>query len=250
MRLHILSDLHLEFDAFELPAVEAEVTIIAGDLGTGLLGVRWLRQNIPERPVLYVLGNHEFYDHSIPRLTERIRNITRGTNVTLLENDSIRLGDITFLGATLWTDLELDGDRDRAEAVAFNWMADYNAIRFSEGMRRLRPSDLLAMHHESRAWLEKTAVSIKTPKVIITHHAPHPKSISPKHLNSPLNPAFVSDLTPLIHSTNAKLWIHGHTHTNCDYTIGQTRIINNPRGYELENIHFRPALVIELNATD
>ena len=37
MRLHILSDLHLEFEPFTPPAVEADVVILAGDVGTGAM---------------------------------------------------------------------------------------------------------------------------------------------------------------------------------------------------------------------
>src|SRR5689334_3105936 len=135
MRLHVISDLHLEFGPLALPPVEADVSILAGDINLGISGLRWILKNIPNRPVLYVVGNHEYYGTAIPRLAERLRKLVRHTNVTLLENDSIRIGDITFLGACLWTDLELYGDRETAEATAFNWMSDYRVTKFSPGRR-------------------------------------------------------------------------------------------------------------------
>ena len=61
MRLHILSDLHLEFEPFTPPAVEAEAVILAGDVSTGRNGLKWALKTFPHRPVIYVIGNHEFY---------------------------------------------------------------------------------------------------------------------------------------------------------------------------------------------
>ena len=44
-----------------------------------------------------------------------------------------------------------------------------------------------------------------------------------------------------------RLWIHGHIHDSHDYTIGNTRVIANPRGYIDElNPNFDPELVIEV----
>ena len=28
-----------------------------------------------------------------------------------------------------------------------------------------------------------------------------------------------------------KLWMHGHTHEDFDYVLGETRVVCNPRGY-------------------
>ena len=69
MKIHILSDLHLEFQDMPIPDVNADITIIAGDIHLGMKGLRWLRQI--KRPVIYILGNHEFYGadsiRSLPR---------------------------------------------------------------------------------------------------------------------------------------------------------------------------------------
>ena len=43
---------------------------------------------------------------------------------------------------------------------------------------------------------------------------------------------FSSDLSEFIlNHPQIKLWTHGHTHDEFDYTIGSTRIVCNPRGY-------------------
>ena len=247
MRLHILSDLHVEFGRLRKPNVQADVSIIAGDVGPGDLGIRWIQENIPDRPVIYVLGNHEFYGHWLPDLTGRLKQLTRGTNIKLLENDAIEIGGVSFLGATLWPDFALDGDARLGGMAAMNSMADFSEINCINGKRSLVPEFLLDLHYRSRKWLEDCARPIKGAKVIVTHHAPHPKSISPQYVGSRMNPAFVSDLTELIHTVGAKLWVHGHIHSSSDYHIGETRVINNPRGYVDENAAgFKPDLIVEI----
>ena len=68
--------------------------------------------------------------------------------------------------------------------------------------------------------------------VVISHHAPSPRSIAPQYEGNKLNPAFISDLETMIANNSIALWIHGHTHTAFDYRIGGTRVVCNPRGYQ------------------
>jgi Icc-related predicted phosphoesterase len=84
------------------------------------------------------------------------------------------------------------------------------------------------------------------PTVVVTHHAPHPQSLHPQHQDDLLSAAYVSDLGELIERGRPELWVHGHVHANCDYTVGSTRIVCNPHGYVRENSNFDPALVIEV----
>ena len=65
MKLHILNDLHIEFEDFEPPATDADVVVLAGDIGVGMEGLRWAEDRFPDKPVIYVPGNHEFYHHDI-----------------------------------------------------------------------------------------------------------------------------------------------------------------------------------------
>lgn len=88
MRLRILSDLHREFGAFELPDVAADLVVLAGDIDRGVRGVVWARQRFPDTPVLYVAGNHEHYDERLGRLHEKLRDAAAGSNVIILENEN------------------------------------------------------------------------------------------------------------------------------------------------------------------
>src|SRR5581483_10369997 len=96
-----------------------------------------------------------------------------------------------------------------------------------------------------RAWLERKLYEpFGGRTVVITHFAPHPKSIAPAYTGHPANPGFVLDLSPLM--GRAALWIHGHTHTAFDYEVKGTRVVCNPRGYPGEPTGFRADLTLDL----
>ena len=92
MRIRVLSDLHREFGPIKLPDVAADVVVLAGDIDRGARGVTWARIRFPDTPVLYVAGNHEFYDERIGRLHEKLREAAAGSNVHILENETLELG--------------------------------------------------------------------------------------------------------------------------------------------------------------
>jgi predicted phosphodiesterase len=248
MRLHILSDLHLEFEPFTPPAVEADAVVLAGDIHTGRNGLRWAVETFPDRPVIYVLGNHEFYGQTLQKLIEELRGMARGTNIHLLENDSLCIGDVVFLGATLWTDFALNGNPVVAEIVAQTTMNDYGRIQTPPHYSRLRPSDTRRLHIQSRQWLEEQLVGLKGRKVVVvTHHAPSRESVPPAFEGDSLNPAFASNLSRCVIESEARLWVHGHIHSCSDYTLGKTRVLANPRGYPSESHPgFDPGLIVEV----
>ena len=76
--------------------------------------------------------------------------------------------------------------------------------------------------------------------MVITHHAPSPKSIHPRFADSLLNACFVSDAERLIDGSRARLWIHGHTHDSFDYCLNGTRVVCNPRGYARNGVNENP----------
>jgi predicted phosphodiesterase len=79
MRLYVLSDLHMEFAPFEPPATDADAVILAGDISTGLNGLKWAQTTFPNRPIVYVLGNHEFYGQKLQKLLEQLKAMAKGT---------------------------------------------------------------------------------------------------------------------------------------------------------------------------
>jgi Icc-related predicted phosphoesterase len=249
MCIRILSDLHVDVGMVNLPQVEADVTVLAGDVRRGKAALTWIRNNLPERPVVYVLGNHEFYGGAVPRLIEDFRRLCAGTNTHILENDTLIIDGVRFLGCTLWTDFRLFGDPALAGREAAMVMNDYRFIRVSPAFRRLTGRDTAGLHCRSRRWLTEQIDSVTTlPMVVVTHHAPSARSLHPEDAGKLIGAAYASNLDELIAASRAKLWIHGHIHRRTDYCIGTTRVISNPRGYsELgERAGFDPALVVHL----
>jgi hypothetical protein len=114
MRLRVFSDLHLEFERFDPPAVDADVVVLAGDIGTRTHGLTWALQTF-DVPVVYVPGNHEFYGGATPHLVHKLKAMAAGTHVHVLDEDAVVIGGVRFLGATMWTDFQLFGREHRDE---------------------------------------------------------------------------------------------------------------------------------------
>jgi Icc-related predicted phosphoesterase len=250
VRLHVVSDVHVEFAAFEPPMVDADGLVLAGDIAQGVAGVRLARCWSRGRPVLFVAGNHEYYGHALPELTDRLRAAASGTVVHVLENDELVLGGVRFLGCTLWSDFMAAGpeELERSMAVCERLLNDYEVITWSEEGRTLRPEDTLALHWASRRWLaERLAVPHDGPTVVITHHAPLVRDRPRSPVHRALVGAFASDLSGLMDGDRVDLWIYGHLHQAANLDVAGTQVVSNPRGYPHEPVEaFDPALVIEV----
>jgi UDP-2,3-diacylglucosamine pyrophosphatase LpxH len=245
MLLHVLSDLHFEFDGdFRPPEVAADALVLAGDIQPGTAGLtRFAGAGLP---VIYVPGNHEYYGHHFDETNAELRSVAKSLGIHLLDNDEVVVGGVRFLGSTLWTDFSLDGESGapRAMRAAEQLVFDFKAIRYA-GTALLTPKDTVLLHRQSVEWLaQKLEEPFSGTTVVVTHHAPHLGSIHPRWERSAINPSFASDLSRLM--GKAPLWIHGHMHDSFDYTVAGTRVVCNPKGYVHENKFFRPALVIEV----
>ncbi len=247
MKLHVLSDLHTEFAEFSPPGTDADVVILAGDIGVGLGGIEWAARRFPQAPVIYVPGNHEFYDHDIG-LTDELK-VAAPANIHVLNNDTLELDGVRFVGSSLWTDFKLYGEGEAwfARQRAKRLMEDFASIH--NGARRFTPEDSVELHEASKAWLvAELETAFVGPTVVITHHLPASSSVAKRYANDPLNPAFASRLEDVIEKYRPELWIHGHTHVSCDYELFDTRVVCNPRGYPGENrrSEFRDDLVVSV----
>ncbi|TIP49796.1 MAG: phosphatase [Mesorhizobium sp.] len=253
MKIWLFSDLHLEATDLRQPLaiLDADVCVVAGDLCRAPAnGVHWLAENIaPSMPCVYVGGNHEFYKGAIREGLEDGRKAAKGfPDVHFLENDAVTISGVRFVGATLWTDYCIMGHQRLAMMYARERMNDYRQIAFQRNpWQRFLPETAYGLHQESKRFIEGSLRSPDIPTVVVTHHLPHPASIPRRFARDPLNAAYASDLTDVIQSGRPTLWIHGHTHESCDYLIGGTRIVCNPRGYDDENGAFDPALVIRVD---
>ncbi|WP_292010604.1 metallophosphoesterase [Chryseobacterium sp.] len=73
MRIQILSDLHQKFGLMTYFFENTDVIILAGDVNLGTKGIEWIKVNIQNKTVIYVLGNHEYYKSSYPKILHKIK---------------------------------------------------------------------------------------------------------------------------------------------------------------------------------
>jgi predicted phosphodiesterase len=265
MKIALCSDLHLEFEDINLKNTEgAEVLILSGDIMVaedlhnhpemdyGMyssvnlenLGRRqtvalrfrdFLKRCSFQFPyVVYVAGNHEFYHGRWKEsLTHLREECAKFPNVYFLERDIKVINEVSFIGATLWTDCN-KGDPLTLHALG-DMMNDYRVIRNDElGYTKLRPAHGMYRHQQTLAYLKATLPDMKDKKVVfVGHHGPSPLSTHPRYVNETLmNGGYRSDLSELIlDNPQIVLWTHGHMHDPFDYMIGTTRVVCNPRGY-------------------
>lgn len=267
MKIQLASDLHLEHLALRFPgetlirpAHQADVLVLAGDIGRGADAVA-LFAEWPV-PVLYVLGNHEAYHGCIDSVLDELKASSLGTSVRFLEREAVDFGGVRFLGCTLWTDYRLECGLTQSALMenARHRLNDHRLIQTPNG-ELFSPEHALRDHENSRAWLaSELARDYDGTTVVVTHHAPHPLSVHPRYEGEPLNAAFASDLTELVQK--ADVWLHGHVHDSFDYQVSGCRVVANPRGYarnlssaaranslQFENSAFEYACVIDTTGT-
>jgi predicted phosphodiesterase len=270
LKIQILSDLHREFPTGEFDGWEsriraamkntqADVTILAGDTHTKGRGIELAASYWPDRPVVMIGGNHEYYGQVYPSHTQKLRDqAAQFNNIHFLENDVVEIDGVVFLGCTLWTDGKLWESGPQAGLSIYpvtlmeleHGMNDYARIRFFDGRRHrsLKPTDTVRIHIDSLLWLQSQLGKYRAQGrkiVVITHHAPSFRSVPEKYQKDVISAAYASHLDELVESSGAVLWIHGHNHGPSDYMIGKTRVLCNAKGYPEETgTGFNPGMVV------
>lgn len=258
MDIQLVSDLHLEFQDVELPG--GDVLVMAGDILVASAWrkaknegkdtfiadrfTRFLTEELAKyREVIYVAGNHEHYNGRYEETHDLIREQIP-SNCHFLYNEGVQIDDVWFWGATLWTDMN-KGDPITMHTVK-DRMNDYHVIKFGNSIQvdtgygakywtnRFSPQYTKSLFHESVESLKQFAESKPDEKiVVVTHHAPSELSIDPRYCTEyHMNGAYHSRLGNFIMDhPNIKYWFHGHMHNHFDYTLGECRVLTNPRGY-------------------
>lgn len=225
-----------------------DLVVLAGDINLGTKGIEWIKSTITNVPVIYVLGNHEYYKGSYPKTLHAIRQSASDTNVHVLENKSVVIDDITFHGATLWTDFALLGDSRINGSICQEKMNDYKAIRRDPSYSKLRSIDTFNIHQQSLKWLQGSLASSTTKKnIVVTHHAPSIRSLPESYREDVVSSAYASNLESTILKYQPQYWIHGHIHVPAKYEVGSTTVLCNPHGYLNEKYNgYDKKLVIEI----
>lgn len=260
MKIAVCSDLHLEFGRLDLTNTEgADVLVLSGDILVAedldrhpgdrgpyapVESHRYINSTIyrdfldqvnHEFPrVVYVAGNHEFYGGKWVKTLDVLHKYMENyTNIFFLERETLKVDDVTFIGGTLWTDM------NRYDPITMHsvrdMMNDYRTIVNDEkGYTKLKPADTALRHKQTLDFI-KGVVDAKPDEkfVMVGHHAPTKMSTPPRHRDDfIMNGAYSSDLSEFIlDRPQIKVWTHGHTHDVFDYMVGETRVVCNPRGY-------------------
>ncbi|WP_342644464.1 metallophosphoesterase [Mucilaginibacter sp. CSA2-8R] len=248
MKIQVISDLHQEFGFRELSFSGADLIVFAGDTNLGIKGIEWIKARIKDVPVIYILGNHEYYKGAYPKTLNKIVAAAEGSNIHVLENKSLVIDDITFHGATLWTNFELFGNPRVSGSFCQGQMNDYRMIRKEPSYSKLRSVDTYNIHQASMKWLEQSLAESLTPyNIVVTHHAPSARSIPDVYRDDLVSAAYTSNLEYFITKHQPDYWVHGHIHQPSRYTIGKTVILCNPHGYIHDrDLGFDPKLMIDV----
>ena len=282
MKIALASDLHLEFGTISLENTEnADVLILSGDI---LVEKELLERDVYEirfddkssrihkffeecssrfPAVIYIAGNHEHYHGDFALTLGNIRSrLSYLPNVHVLDKQFIKIADVTFIGGTLWTDMNKE-DPSTLYGIK-GYMNDYRIIENSNEVvhfktpvyatkedgstnwdkvvsqefhtrpAKFSPEDSVVDHKAMLAFIADTVKGMHTEKfVVVGHHSPSKLSTKPQYEKDVMvNGAYSSDLSEFIlDNPQIKMWTHGHTHHEFDYMIGSTRVVCNPRGY-------------------
>jgi predicted phosphodiesterase len=288
MKFALASDVHLEFGELEIKNTEnADVLVLAGDICVAAdLGDRDSFNVMGEHTrsnkfhkffvdcctefthVVYVMGNHEHYngDYAITamKLKDKLGYLK---NLHILDKEVFVLDDVTFIGGTLWTDMNNEDETtlhamsgmmndfrcvdnsDRKvsyKTPVFKYDANGEVVRdeksspviermeFHTRSARFSPEDAVVDHKQMMTFIQTVVEGKGDQKfVVVGHHAPSKKSTHPRYAHEKvMNGGYSTNLDEyILDHPQIKVWVHGHTHEDFDYKIGDTRIVCNPRGY-------------------
>lgn len=227
MKIRLLSDLHHEFyESTELYENKdsADVLVIAGDLDVGYQRCWQALKRFADyhEHVVYVPGNHEYYHNNIAEFDSYIKRFSTGTNIHFLNPNTKKIGDVVFIGATLWSNFN---QLVFSKLAASQSITDFRVISgFS--------TDKCAQLNTDHTKFFKEAYQLPGKKVFVSHFLPDRACISPRFRgNSAINDYFANTLGDWISTLEESTWLFGHTHDLVDIHIGSTRVIANPYGY-------------------
>jgi Icc-related predicted phosphoesterase len=249
MKIGFASDLHFEFGMAEIIIPnDIDVFILAGDIHVTPIGsmkvIELIRQQTSV-PILYILGNHEYYFQRMPSITSTYKVITkRVKDAQVLDCKSAIINGVKFFGLTLWSNLSNPLDAFNALTI----MNDYKYIRIGQGnkTRTILPTDTTKIWLESKTWLRKALEEeFNGPKVVISHHSPSGITRSDQFRNNKIERAYFSNLEDIIIDYKPNLWIYGHDHIPAKHKLEDTILISSPAGYPFNRDLIREPVIIQ-----
>jgi predicted phosphodiesterase len=277
VKIAVASDLHLEFGDLEISNDSgADVLVLSGDILVakditqrdpyGVMGSEYrsnryhdfMQRCSAQFPhVIYVMGNHEHYNGDFAKTEKHLKDVLGYLkNVYVLEKEIKVIDDVTFIGGTLWTDMN-NGDsltlyhmkammNDFRCVENSNRVVNYKAYEQINGVdnrekpifktrtARFSPEDAFEEHAKFKGYIQQIIEGKFDQKFVVCgHHSPSKQSTHALYADDTImNGGYSSDMNEFIQDhPQIRLWTHGHTHHPFDYMIGETRVLCNPRGY-------------------
>lgn len=271
MKIQSISDLHLEFDPYFLPENNgSDILLLNGDICVAKrLGVsidspyhfvseksEVFFKHCSEHwdHVFYIPGNHEYYHGNINKTPDILLNyLEKYPNIHFLDNGCYILNNTLIIGSTLWTDC--NKRNPLVMNVIRQSLNDFVLITIDDKgvYHKFNTTNMVQIHSLGLTYIQNTINTYGNDVdniIVMSHHAPSELSINEKYKTDRdyyLNFGFFSDLsTFILDNPKITLWAHGHMHDNCDYMLGSTRIICNPKGYNDQNKLFDANKIIQI----
>jgi len=277
MKIAVASDVHLEFGDLEINNDDkADVLVLSGDILVakdiaqrdpyGVMGPEYRSNRYHDflqrcsalfPHVIYVMGNHEHYNGDFANTEKHLKDVLGYLkNVYVLEKEIKVIDDVTFIGGTLWTDMN-NGDsltlyhmkammndfqcvENSNRVVHYKTYEQINGVDnrekpiFKTRTAKFQPEDAFEEHAKMKGYISQIVEGKPDQKFVVCgHHSPSKKSTHPRYAHDTImNGGYSSDMDEFITDhPQIKLWTHGHTHHVFDYMVGETRVVCNPRGY-------------------
>lgn len=241
MRIRVYSDLHFEVHADggksfvdSLDPDGCDVVVLAGDIAANWCLYQALDMFCQKfERVIHVPGNHEYYGANRGKVHNTLQKVKAKhfDRLTLLDRGIFCWKGVRIVGTTMWFRSTEDSMRvlstwsDSSAIQGFSkWVGDQNRLSVNFLRQETREGD-----------------------VVVTHYAPSWQSVHPRFAGEASNLLYVCDMEDLIRERKPALWIHGHTHHEFDYKIGDTRVICHPFGYPSEySVNYNDAFTVEV----
>lgn len=239
MKIQLLSDLHISTLSGEITVNDkADILVLNGDIFSRPSMLSTYFSHIRKHsdiPILYVLGNHEYYGNRFPRDIDLYRKeIEAFRDIYILEKEIFTFQGVNFFGTTMWSNL----DDPISAYVVMRGLNDYRYIRDNKG-KVISPQILNEEHKKALTWLDTELNKHKgETNVVVTHHAPlwdcRARDLDYTSDSQYITAGFCSTLDTFISQHDIKVWCYGHVHRNYHKRIGNTRVISNSRGFRHE----------------
>jgi hypothetical protein len=231
----VMSDLHLEYrNNINIPVIGGvKFLILAGDIGSNQSHLEFIKDCASKYTVIYILGNHEFYGFNLKEVRD-FWNSVKIDNFHFLDNSSVVIDDIEFIGSTLWVDFNRQDFHTMYNAAIE--IKDFQKIFNANNDEYITAQDIYAEFEKSYDYLKNALYDDNGyVKVLVTHYGFSHQSVHPGYLENPadlkMNHYFTNHLDNFIGNSLAKVAIHGHMHTSADYMLGDVHVVCEPVGY-------------------